>query len=114
MPYQLAETAFDNFDSDWRAPWVGPNRVFVVADLATDTSQFVGMGTDGAISFRVVGDKARYLQAFRDLMVEQQATELTPGPRYGLMDVVIEPPTLPEGRVVQMAFDDQYGLSQAA
>jgi len=114
MSYQLAETALDNFDSDWRAPWVGPNRVFVVADLAADTSQFVGLGTDGAISFRVTGDKARYLQAFRDLMVADQARELTPSPGYGLLNVIISPPTLPESQVVQMAFDDFYGLSQAA
>jgi len=108
MPYLLAETVLEDFDLDWRPPWREPERIFTVADFAEDPTQFVGCGTDGTTSFRVKGEKVKFLQAFRDLMERELARE------FRLDNVIIDPPPFPNALVVQEAFDTQYGLSRAA
>ena len=108
MPYLLAETVLEDFDLDWRPPWREPERIFTVADFAEDPTQFVGCGTDGTTSFRVKGEKVKFLQAFRDLMEREAAREVQ------LHDVVIEPPPFPNSISVQQSFDAELGLARAA
>ena len=108
MPYLLAETVIEEFDTDWRPTWAGRDRIFSVADYAEDSLQFVGCVSDGEVSFRVKGEKAKFLQAFRDLMAQEGASEVQ------LNNVIIEPPPFPHSLSVQEGFDDHYGLSQAA
>ena len=108
MPYLLAETVIEEFDTDWRPTWAGRDRIFSVADYAEDSLQFVGCVSDGTVSFRVKGEKEKFLQAFRDLMESEGAREVQ------LNNVVIEPPPIPNALSVQESFDDYYGLAQAA
>jgi hypothetical protein len=112
MPYLLAETVIEDFTTDWRPTWEGEDRIFSVADSAEDPSQFIGCGTDGLISFRVKGEKEKFLQAFRDLMEREGAREVQP--QVQPQDVVIEPPPFPNAISVQDGFDEYYGVSQAA
>jgi len=101
------------FSTSWAPAWSGPSKLVIVADLADDTSQFVAYGTDGTESFRVQGSKANDLDAFKALMVSEEADLLAP-PTIEPLDVLIRPPTIPSAEACEQSFDSSLVPQQQA